>query len=91
MRKDPTPQDAAALLQQDGRMPADYVLFRTDDEAPWFICVRQKDGGLQPLVVEDEDLADLCRMILLTEGAPRYTSAQALAEALERGELGFRS
>lgn len=84
MRKDPTPQDAAQLLAQNGATPQDYVLFRQDDESPWWICRVRADGGLEPFTVEDEELMDLCRMVLLTEGARRFASVQALQDALGR-------
>ena len=40
-----------------------------------------------PVVVEDEALADLCRMVLLTAGATRYTSLEDLQAALGGGRI----
>ncbi len=85
MRKDPTPQDAHALLFGAGLSTSDYFLFRVEAEDPWNMCRRTKDGGMVPVVVEDEALADLCRMVLLTGGATRYTSLQDLQAALGGG------
>jgi len=78
VHQDPTPQDAARLLFADGRSVTDFFLLRTGAQEPWLICRWTADRGMAPFPVDDDALADLCRMVLLQAGVQRFPSVDAL-------------